>query len=124
MKDDHLFQDCPWKDKTDLKFCGNCGVGEHSLEDCPVMLEKIMNKNNIQSSSCVENGNAVKYANVNIVTRQGTDTKNAEISKYNVNPQAHLDVTKQKEIFQDASQIFEELSHNDIRIGNSKKTLK
>ena len=53
LKDDHLFHDCPWKNKNDLKFCGNCGVGDHSLEDCPVILEKIRNKKKVQSSYCV-----------------------------------------------------------------------
>lgn len=68
-------------------------MGEHSLEDCPVMLEKIMKKKKIQSLSCVENGNVIECANVNIITRQGTYTKNVEISKYKANNQAHLDVT-------------------------------
>ena len=94
LKDDHLFQDYPWKDKTDLKFCGNYGVGEHSLGDCPVMLEKIMNKKNLKSLSCVDNDNIVECTNVNIITSQGTDTNNAELSKYKVNNQAHLDVTR------------------------------
>lgn len=35
---------CSYKDRIDLKYCNTCGVGDHSLEECPVMLEKIINK--------------------------------------------------------------------------------
>ena len=83
-----------------------------------------MNKKNLKNLSCVDNGNDVECANVNIITRQGTDTNNAEISKYKANNQAHPDVTHEKEAFKDASKIFKELSQNDIQIGNSNKTLK
>lgn len=96
LKADHLFQDCPWKDKTDLKFCGNCGVGEHSLEDCLVMLVKIMNKRNIKSLSSFDNDNDVKCANVNVITRNCTDTNNVKILKFKVNNQGHPDVSRQK----------------------------
>ena len=60
-----------------------------------------MNKKKIQSLSCVENDNAIECANVDIITRQGTNTNNAEISKYKANNQAHPDVTRQKEAFKD-----------------------
>ena len=40
------------KDRTDLKFYTNCGVGDHSLEDFPIMLEKI-NKKKMLMSCCV-----------------------------------------------------------------------
>ena len=43
-KEGHRYADCPYKDITDLKFCTHCGVGDHSLEDCPTMLEKIETK--------------------------------------------------------------------------------
>ena len=88
------------------------------------MLEKILNKKNVQSLSCVKNGNDVKYANVNAITRQGTNTKNVDITKHKANTQAHPDATLQRNTFQDASQIFEELSQDDIRMGNNHKTLK
>jgi hypothetical protein len=32
-KEDHISLDFPIKDRTDLKFCNICGVGDHSLED-------------------------------------------------------------------------------------------
>ena len=43
----HLCPDYPWKYRTDLKFCSKCGVREHSLEVCSIILEKIMSKNNV-----------------------------------------------------------------------------
>ena len=46
--------DYPYKDRTDLKFCTHCGVGDHSLEDCPTMLEKINTKKNVNVLSCVQ----------------------------------------------------------------------
>ena len=52
-KHGHLNVNCPYKDKIDLKYCNTCGVGDHSLEDCPIMLEKIMNKKTINTLSCV-----------------------------------------------------------------------
>ena len=39
-KEGHRYANCPYKDRTDLKFCTLCGVGDHSLEDCHTMLEK------------------------------------------------------------------------------------
>ena len=44
FKSDDIIPKCPFKDEIDLKFCTKCGVGDHSLEDFPIMLEKIMSK--------------------------------------------------------------------------------
>ena len=55
-----------------------------------------MNKRNLKSLSCVDNDNDIKCANVNVITRKGIDTNNAEISKCKVNNQANPDVTRQK----------------------------
>ena len=33
----HRYADCPYKDRTNLKFCTHCGVRDHSLEDCPTI---------------------------------------------------------------------------------------
>ena len=46
--------DCPHKDITDLKFCTSCGVGDHSLEYCPTILDKFNKKNNVNALSCVQ----------------------------------------------------------------------
>ena len=50
----------------------HCGVGEHSLEDCPTMLEKINNKKNVNVLSCVQKHDILTTKNLHIVTRQGT----------------------------------------------------
>jgi hypothetical protein len=44
LKDDHMSPNCPVKDRTKLKFCNICGVGDHSLEDYPIILDKIRKK--------------------------------------------------------------------------------
>ena len=106
-----------------MKFCGNCGVGDHSLEDCPVILEKIRNKKKVQSSYCVESDHNDNYANVNVITRKGTNTKIVDISKHKGNI-PHPDATLQRETFKEASHIFEELSQDDIQTDNNTTTLK
>ena len=83
-----------------------------------------MNKKNIKSLSSVDDDDDVKCAkNLNVITRNGMDTNNIEISKLRANNQGQPDVSCQKEIFKDATKIFEELSKSDVRIGNSNKTL-
>ena len=62
--DGHISADCPYKDKIDLKFCNTCGVGEHSLEDYPIMLEKIINKKTINTLSCVPKSNIADTKNL------------------------------------------------------------
>jgi hypothetical protein len=41
--------DCLLKERTDLKFCNVCGVGDHSLEDFPIILEKLIKKKTSES---------------------------------------------------------------------------
>ena len=48
-KEGHRYVDYPYKDRTDLKFCAHCGVGDHSLEDFPTMLEISINKKMLMS---------------------------------------------------------------------------
>lgn len=123
LKDDHLFQDCPWQDKIDLKFCGNCGVMGHSLEDCLVMLERITNKKNVDLPSCVSKNELKCIKNANIITRNGTNTNNIEISKAKDNNQEYPDVSLQNSIFKDATNVFEEISKSDVMVGNNNKSL-
>ena len=84
-----------------------------------------MNKKNIKSLSSVDDDDDdVKCAkNLNVITRNDTDTNNVKISKLRLNNQRQPDVSRQKEIFKDVTKIFEELSKSDVRIGNSNKTL-
>ena len=53
FNEEHLSTNCPYKDGMDLKLCTKCGVGEHILEECPLMLEKLSNKMNIHILSGV-----------------------------------------------------------------------
>ena len=55
-----------------MKYCTTCGVGDHSLEDCPIMLEKIMNKKSVNSLSCVPKSDVHNVKNIQIITRFGT----------------------------------------------------
>ena len=64
--------DFPYKDITDLKFCTSCGVGDHSLEDFPTMLDKINKKKNVNVLSCIQKHDVINTKNLHIVTRQGT----------------------------------------------------
>ena len=61
------------KDQIDLNFCTKCGVGHHSLEDFPIMLEKIMNKRNINHLSRVHKNDVINIKNLQIITRKGTN---------------------------------------------------
>ena len=82
-KEGHRHAHCPYKDRTDLKFYTHYGVGDHSLEDFPTMLEKINTKKNVKVLSCVQKNDVITTKNLHIVTRQGTKTgaDNPQISK-------------------------------------------
>ena len=46
----------------DLKFYTKCGVGEQYLKDCPIMLENILSKNNLnQLSGFPNNDDEIKH---------------------------------------------------------------
>ena len=64
--------DCPYKYITDLKFCTSYGVGDHSLEYCPPILDKINKKKNVNVLSCVQKIYIVRTKNLHIGTRKGT----------------------------------------------------
>ena len=42
------------------------------MEDCPIILEKIMNKKNVNHLSRVHNNEVLNTKNLQIITRQGT----------------------------------------------------
>ena len=75
-KEGHRYVDCPYKDRTNLKFCTSCGVLDPSLEDCPTMLEKINKKKNVNVLSCVQKHDVIHTKSLHIVTRQGTKIRN------------------------------------------------
>ena len=68
-KEVHLYADCPYKDRTDLKFCTSCGVGDHSLEYCPTILDKINKNKNVNVLYYVQKCDVVCTKNLHIVTR-------------------------------------------------------
>lgn len=62
----------PFKDQIDLKFCTKCGVGDHSLEYCSIMLEKIMSKRNVNHLLWVQRNDVINTKSIWIITEQGT----------------------------------------------------
>ena len=96
---------------TDLKFCTHCGVGDHSHEDFPTMLEKINTKKNVNVLSCVQKNNVINTKNLHIVTRQGTKTgpDNPRISKIK-EKNVYLDPLKEKQIYKEETNVFKEIS--------------
>ena len=113
-KEGHRYTDYPYKDRTDLKFYTHCGVGDHSLEDFPTMLEKINTKKNVNVLSCVQKNDVITTKNLHIVTRQGTKTgaDNPRISKIkekNVYP----DPLKEKQTYHEATNVFKEIARQE-----------
>ena len=47
FNNDHLNPLSPYKDQINLQFYTKCAVGDHSLGGCPIMLENIINKRNV-----------------------------------------------------------------------------
>ena len=97
--------DFSYKDKIDLKYCNTCGVADHSLEDCPIMLEKIMNKKIVNSLSCVPKTDMNYVKNLQVITRYGTrvglDKNESEPIKC-TQKDDYPNCDKQKELFKDA----------------------
>jgi hypothetical protein len=91
-------------------------VGEHSLGDCPIMLEKIINKKIVNNLSCVPNSTIADTKNLQVITRQGTkiglDRNEPEILKI-IQKYDYPNIDKQKELYKDAEEIFQELSTNE-----------
>ena len=58
-------------------------MGDHPLEDCPMMLNKINKNKNVNVLSCVQKSNVICTNNLQIVTRQGQKigNDNPRISK-------------------------------------------
>ena len=109
LDEGHRHVECSYKDRTDLKFCTSCGVGDHSLEDFPTMLEKINNKKNVNVLSSVQKCDVIRTRNLQIVTRQGTKigTNNPQISKIR-SKYGYPNLDKQKQLYNDVLHIFQE----------------
>ena len=91
-------------------------MGDHSWEDYPIMVEKIMNKKTVNTLSCVPKSNIVDTKNLQVVTRQvtktGLDRNEPEILKI-IQKDDYSNIDKQKELYKDAKEIFQELSINE-----------
>ena len=90
-------------------------MGDHFLEDCPIMLEKIMNKKTVNSLSYVPKTDMNYVKNLQVITRYGTRTrpdKNESepikcIQKYD-----YPNCDKQKQLYKGAKKDFQEISTN------------
>ena len=98
-----------------LNFVLSCGDGDHSLEDCPTMLEKINNKKNVHIFSSVKKCDVVRTKNLQVITRQGTKNgmDNPKISKIN-NKEDYPNPNIQKQLYNDASNMFQELVAHEV----------
>ena len=106
-----------YKHPTDLKFCTSCGVGNHSLENCPIMLDKINKKKNVNVLSYVQKSDVICTKNLQIVTIQGTKTgnDNPRISKIK-SKNDYPNPIKQKQLYNDASNMFQEFArHEEVK---------
>jgi hypothetical protein len=84
-------------------------VGEHSLEDCPIMLENIMNKKTVNTLSCVPKTNMSYVKNLQVITRHGTKTgldKNETKPIKIIKKDDYPNTDKQKELYKDAEKVF------------------
>lgn len=70
--------DSPLKDKTDLCFCNMCGLGDHTSEDCPNIIDKVLNKRTINLLQIAPKQEIMNSKNLHVVTRLG-------VRKYNNN---------------------------------------
>ena len=59
-----------------MKFCTTCDVGVHSLEDCPILLKKNINKKLVNNLSLVHKNDILNVKNLQIITRLGTKIAN------------------------------------------------
>ena len=80
-------------------------MGDHSLEDYPIMLEKIMNKKNVNSLACVPKTDIHCTKNLQVITRCGTrigfDRNELDPIKY-IERNDYPNCQKQKYLFKDA----------------------
>ena len=72
FRNNHLNPNCPYKDQIDLNVCTKCRVGDHSLEDFPIILETIMNKKNVNHLSRVPKNEVLNTKKLQLITRQAS----------------------------------------------------
>jgi hypothetical protein len=118
-KDDHISPDCPIKDKTDLKFCNICGVGDHSLEDCLIVLEKVMNKRNVNLLHTVPKQEILNSKNLHVVTRSGVgeDIYPDPTSRQRRDRHIYPDPDQQDKLMREAMKFFKNIDQDKINKG-------
>ena len=86
------------------------------------MLEKINKKKNVNILSCVQKYDVIRTNNFQIVTRQGTKTRNdnPRISKIK-NKYDYPNPVIQKQLYNDALNIFQELATQEANDDNQQK---
>ena len=84
-------------------------MGDHSLEDCPTILDKINKKKNVNVLYCVPKRDIICTKNLHIVTRKGTKIGGDSpiISKIK-DKNEYPNPIKQKQSYSDASSMFQE----------------
>ena len=89
-------------------------MGDHSLGDCPTILDKINKNKNVNVLSCVQKCDVIGTNNLYVVTRQGTKTGNDNpgISKIK-NKYDYPNPIKQKKLYNDALNMFQEFSRQE-----------
>ena len=94
------------------------------MEDCPTILDKINKKKIVNVLSCVQKSDIVRIKNLHIVTRQGTEIggDNPRIRKVK-NKNEYPNPTKQKQLYNDASNMFREFSSKEDVDDNLQNTL-
>ena len=116
--------DCPYKDRTDLKFYTSCGVGNLSLEDCPTILDIINKKTNVNVFYCVKKSDIICRKNLHIVTIQGTKIGEDNLRIRRIKDKnEYPNPIKQKKLYNDASNMFQEFARQEDVDDNLQNTL-
>ena len=87
-------------------------MGDHSLKDCSITLEKIMRKRNVNHLSRVHKNDILNTRNIQIITRQGKNIGDDKAKRNNTMLQNHAysNPRMQRQIFNDATQVFKDLA--------------
>ena len=87
-------------------------VKNGSLEDFPIILQKIMNNKNVNHLSRGRKNEVVNTKNLQIITRQWTKTREDKGKSISTIPPNHdyPNLVMQREIFKDSSQIIKDLA--------------
>ena len=91
-------------------------MGDHSLEDCPMMLENIINKKAVNNLSCVPKSDVHCSKNLQVITQCGTRTG---FDKNIIEPIKHIakndypNCQKKKDLFKDVENVFKEIIANE-----------